>query len=104
MRLAMLSDIHGNPLALDAVLADIQRQGGVDAYWVLGDFSALGYDPLTPLEKLATLPHTSFTRGNTDRYVVTDDLPIPAEKALQEPPLLPQIIEMARSFSWTRGY
>ena len=31
MRLAILSDIHGNPLALDAVLADIQSQGGVDA-------------------------------------------------------------------------
>jgi hypothetical protein len=31
MRLAILSDIHGNPLALDAVLADIQSQGKVDA-------------------------------------------------------------------------
>jgi hypothetical protein len=31
MRLAILSDIHGNPLALDAVLADIQSQGEVDA-------------------------------------------------------------------------
>ena len=50
MRLAILSDIHGNPLALDAVLADIQSQGEVDAYWVLGDFAALGYDPVTPLE------------------------------------------------------
>ena len=37
MRLAILSDIHGNPLALDAVLADIQSQGEVDAYgcWVI---------------------------------------------------------------------
>ena len=26
MRLAILSDIHGNPIALDAVLADIQSQ------------------------------------------------------------------------------
>ena len=34
MRLAILSDIHGNPLALDAVLADIARQGEVDEYWV----------------------------------------------------------------------
>ena len=50
MRLAILSDIHGNPLALDAVLTDIQSQGEVDAYWVLGDFAALGYDPVTPLE------------------------------------------------------
>src|SRR5260370_14424456 len=104
MRLAILSDIHGNPLALDAVLADIQRQGEVDAYWVLGDFAALGYDPVTPLEQVTALSHARFTRGNTDRYVVTGDLPVPPEKALQDPALLPEVIEAARSFSWTRGY
>jgi len=104
MRLAILSDIHGNPLALDAVLTDIKSQGEVDAYWVLGDFSALGYDPVTPLRKITALPHASFTRGNTDRYTITQDLPIPPEKALKDPALLPQVIELARSFSWTRGY
>ncbi len=104
MRLAILSDIHGNPLALDAALSDIQGQGEIDAYWVLGDFAGLGYDPVTPLEKVAALPHASFTRGNTDRYVVTEDLPLSPEKALQEPALLPNVIEAARSFSWTRGY
>jgi len=104
MRLAILSDIHGNPLALDAVLADIQSQGEVDAYWVLGDFAALGYDPVTPLEQITALPHASFTRGNTDRYVVTEDLPVPPDKALQDPTLLPEVIEAVRSFSWTRGY
>jgi predicted phosphodiesterase len=104
MRLALISDIHGNPLALDAVLADIRRQGAADAYWVLGDFAALGYDPVTPLETLAALPQTTCTRGNTDRYVVTEDLPVPPEKALKEPALLSEIIEATRSFSWTRGY
>ena len=99
MRLAILSDIHGNPLALYAVLADIGRQGEVDAYWVLGDFAALGYDPVTPLENITTLPHASFTRGNTDRYVVTGDLPVPPEKVLQDPTLLPEVIEAVRSFS-----
>nr|HET6904860.1 metallophosphoesterase family protein [Ktedonobacteraceae bacterium] len=104
MRLAILSDIHGNPLALDAVLADIQSQGEVDAYWVLGDFAALGYDPVTPLEHITALPHASFTRGNTDRYAVTEDLPVQPDKALQDPTLLPEVIEAVRSFSWTRGY
>jgi predicted phosphodiesterase len=104
MRLAILSDIHGNPLALNAVLADIKSQGEVDAYWVLGDFAALGYDPVTPLEKVTALHCASFTRGNTDRYVVTDDLPVPPEKALEDPAQLPQVIELVRSFSWTRGY
>ncbi len=104
MRLAILSDIHGNPLALDAVLADIQSQGEVDAYWVLGDLAALGYDPVTPLEKVTALADASFTRGNTDRYVVTGDLPVQPEQALEDPALLPEVIEAVRSFSWTRGY
>ena len=93
MRLAIFSDIHGNPLALDAVLADMQRQGKIDAYWVLGDFAALGYDPMTPLETITALSQVSCTRGNTDRYVVTEDLPVPPEKALERPTLLPEIIE-----------
>ena len=36
-RLAVLSDVHGNLMALDAVLADIKAQGAPDATWVLGD-------------------------------------------------------------------
>ncbi|HLG63400.1 MAG TPA: metallophosphoesterase family protein [Ktedonosporobacter sp.] len=104
MRLAILSDIHGNPLALNAVLSDIQSQSAVDAYWVLGDFSAIGYDPVTPLEKITALPHASFTRGNTDRYMMMEGLPIPPENALKDPALLPQVVELARSFSWTKGY
>src|SRR5260370_3088706 len=104
MRLAILSDIHGNPLALDAVLADVQSQGEVDVYWVLGDFAALGYDPVTPLEQVTALSHARFTRGNTDRYVVTQDLPVQPEQALQDPALLQEVIEAVRSFSWTRGY
>ena len=33
MRIAFLSDIHGNSIALDAVLADIETLGDVDATW-----------------------------------------------------------------------
>jgi predicted phosphodiesterase len=40
MRLALISDIHGNPIALDAVLRDITAQGMVTGYWVLGDLVA----------------------------------------------------------------
>lgn len=42
MRVAVMADIHGNAIALDAVLQDVERRGGVDAYWVLGDMVALG--------------------------------------------------------------
>lgn len=96
MRLAVLSDIHGNPIALDAVLADVAGQGGVDEYLVLGDLVALGYDPITVLQRLTSLPKVGFNRGNTDRYVVTDDRPAATDEAVA--------IEMANSFSWTRGY
>ncbi len=53
MRMALLSDIHGNSIALDAVLGDIQSQGGVDAYLILGDLAAIGHGPIGALERIA---------------------------------------------------
>ena len=42
MRLAVFSDVHGNLVALEAVLADIEAQGGVDgAFPFLNSFSCL---------------------------------------------------------------
>jgi len=104
MRLALLSDIHGNPIALDAVLTDIQAQGGVDAYWVLGDLAALGYDPVTVIERLVALPGIRFVHGNTDRYVVTGERPPPTLEDVQaDPSLLPLLIGVAQSLAWTQG-
>ena len=40
MRIALISDIHGNLVSLEAVLADI-RQTGVDQIVCLGDVTAL---------------------------------------------------------------
>src|SRR5438132_4854139 len=78
MRLALLSDLHGNPIALDAVLADIQAHGGVDGYLVLGDLVAIGHDPVGVLERLVALPGARFVQGNTDRYVVLSDADLAA--------------------------
>jgi putative phosphoesterase len=104
MRLALLSDIHGNPLALDAILKNIESQGGVDAYWVLGDVGAIGYDPVGVIERLVALPDVRFVRGNTDRYVVTGDRPLPtAAHVQQDLRLLPVFAEIAESFAWTKG-
>ena len=44
MRIAVFSDIHGNLPALDAVLADIQRQH-FDAVYCLGDLVGYGASP-----------------------------------------------------------
>ena len=35
-KIAVLSDIHGNTRALEAVLADAEK-AGVEEYWLLGD-------------------------------------------------------------------
>jgi predicted phosphodiesterase len=105
MRIALLSDIHGNPLALDAVLADIAERGGVDAYWVLGDFSSMGYDPVGVLERVTKLPNAFFTRGNHDRYIVTGERPGPTlEQAQAQPQQMPFLLAMATTLAWTQGY
>ena len=75
MRLALLSDVHGNPIALEAVLADVAARGGADGYWVLGDHAAQGFDPVGALRRLTALPNAAFSRGNTDRYVLGDEYP-----------------------------
>jgi len=45
MRYAILSDIHGNIEALQAVLHDIESRGNVDYFWCLGDIVGYGPDP-----------------------------------------------------------
>jgi predicted phosphodiesterase len=69
MNLAVISDIHGNLPALEAVLADIARRGVTEVV-NLGD-CALG--PLWPRETCALLMTRGFptVRGNCDRSVAT---------------------------------
>ena len=104
MRIALLSDIHGNPVALDAVLAD-SRRVGAEAYWVLGDLVAIGYNPVGVLERLGRLGNAVFVRGNTDRYVVTGDGPSPTrEEAKVDSEHVDRLVDVAMSFAWTRGF
>jgi diadenosine tetraphosphatase ApaH/serine/threonine PP2A family protein phosphatase len=44
MRAALLSDVHGNRHAFEAVLEDV-AQAGVDAVWCLGDLVGYGAEP-----------------------------------------------------------
>ncbi len=73
MRLAVLSDIHGNILALEAVLRDLKQSGGADKTWILGDLCAFGPRPVECLQRLRELAGTSVISGNTDRYVTTGE-------------------------------
>ncbi len=84
MKAAILADIHGNTMALENVIMDA-ASNGVEEYWFLGDYAAIGYDPVGVLERITDLPDTRFIRGNTDRYLVTGELPwLQLEDAMQD--------------------
>jgi putative phosphoesterase len=104
MRIALIADIHGNSTALDAVLADIERRGGVDAYWILGDLCAIGFDPIGVVERLRALPDALFVRGNADRYVTSGSLPAPTiEQVRADLDLLPVFAEVTGHFNFVAG-
>lgn len=71
MRIAVLADIHGNVLALDAVLDDLERRGGADLTVNLGDCVS---GPLWPRETMQRLEALGLptVRGNHDRRVAQD--------------------------------
>lgn len=69
MRLAVLSDIHGNLAALEAVLADIRRRG-VDVIVNLGDCFSGPLEPAATAQRLAALGWPTV-RGNCDRQLLT---------------------------------
>ena len=66
MRVAVISDIHANLRALDAVLA---AAGSVDAVWQLGDVVGYGPDPNAVIERLRRAG-AAGVRGNHDDAVL----------------------------------
>jgi putative phosphoesterase len=65
MRIAFISDIHGNFTAFQAVLADIQTQS-IDQIVCLGDAVTLGPQPREVLNALRELKNCLFIKGNHD--------------------------------------
>lgn len=101
MRLAVLSDIHGNLLALETVLADIQARGRPDAYWILGDLAAFCPWPADTLARLRGLPVADFLRGNTDRYLVTGRRPAAPVESRQDWERMPETLRLRdATFRW----
>jgi predicted phosphodiesterase len=106
MRIAVFSDTHGNTIAQSAVLADIERAGGVDAYWFVGDAVALGFDPVGTIQHLRALPGLKAVRGNTDRDTVRDADDIDSgflARTSQLPEQAPRTLAILRNVAWTRG-
>jgi diadenosine tetraphosphatase ApaH/serine/threonine PP2A family protein phosphatase len=62
MRIAVISDVHSNLHALDAVLAEI---GSVDSIWHLGDIVGYGPEPDGVVDRLAAAGAIGV-RGNHD--------------------------------------
>lgn len=72
MRYAILSDIHSNLEALQAVLEHLRAQGGADALWCLGDIVGYGPDPEECLRVLRELEALTIA-GNHD-WAATGDV------------------------------
>jgi putative phosphoesterase len=70
--LALISDIHGNGIALDAVLADVAA-GAIDQIVCLGDIAAGGPQPRQVVRRLRKLGCRAV-RGNADGWLL-DGLP-----------------------------
>ena len=62
-KIAVLSDIHGNTTALEAVLTNAQK-AEVDEYWLLGDILMPGTGRKNILQTLETLPITLRILGH----------------------------------------
>ncbi len=87
MRLAVISDLHGNLVALETMLTDLDTAGGADTVWCLGDIAAFGPHPTECIRRLRDLREQygknnfKIIGGNTDRYLVTGErYPMPPSK------------------------
>jgi diadenosine tetraphosphatase ApaH/serine/threonine PP2A family protein phosphatase len=68
MRFATIADVHGNYLALEAVMADIRAQG-IDAIVNLGDMASGPLDARRTMDALMALDAVHVL-GNHDRYLI----------------------------------
>jgi predicted phosphodiesterase len=86
VRIAIVSDIHANLAALEAVLSHAEQRGALDGVWVLGDTVGYGPQPGACIARLRQLGAFAVA-GNHDRAATgmmsTDDFnPLAAEAAL----------------------
>jgi diadenosine tetraphosphatase ApaH/serine/threonine PP2A family protein phosphatase len=68
-RVLVISDIHANLTALEAVLADA---GNVDEVWCLGDIAGYAADVNECIERIRALPKLTCMMGNHDIAAIGD--------------------------------
>ena len=71
MRTALVSDVHGNAVALEAVLADLDREP-VDQVVALGDMAQGGPQPAEVVDRVAALGWP-VVLGNADAFLLDPD-------------------------------
>ena len=69
MRALVLSDIHANLEALEAVLTDAQNRSGFDVIWCLGDTVGYGPDPVACVDRIREFDLV-VVAGNHDHAAV----------------------------------
>ncbi|HEX5156536.1 MAG TPA: metallophosphoesterase family protein [Ktedonobacterales bacterium] len=72
-RIGIFSDMHGNAVAFDAVLAALRAEG-IERFVCLGDVAATGPQPREVVQRLRDL-HCPVVMGNTDDHVLTPPAP-----------------------------
>src|SRR5271154_265669 len=111
MRVAVVSDIHGNRTAFDAVLADL-RQTSPDLILHGGDLAASGASPAEIVDRIRDLGWQGVV-GNTDEMLwMPETLKELANQSPKLQPLFAAIHEMATAtcevlgeerLAWLRG-
>jgi predicted phosphodiesterase len=103
MRVALISDLHGNHVALAAVLADI-AEVGVDRVVCLGDVATLGPRPREVIQMLRELACPCIL-GNHDAFMLDEAL----IRSYTEHPLVVDSVDWCRAqlgaedFEYLRG-
>ena len=90
-KVAILSDVHGNSPALEAVLQNT-REAGCTKWFVLGDVIN-GIDPAGCLNLLKACDNIICLKGNAESYLTTPDL---AHFPQREEPLYRDVIGLIR--------
>lgn len=85
MKLAFISDIHGNATALEAVLKDIDERN-INKIFILGDICFRGSEPQRSLDIVRSL-NVDVIKGNADEWLVRgiqdDEVPITVHSMME---------------------
>src|SRR3954471_19252324 len=89
MRVALVSDVHGNLTALEAVVADVSRRG-VDVVVQGGDLALMGPRPAEVVDRVRELGWPGVV-GNTDEALW---VPEERERQLERAPALAPLLDL----------